>query len=100
MKNGWKSAGHFFFPGENVKWGQPGEIRWKVVTLDKIPKKFDLKFGSHFPFSPGKKKTFFFPFFFQKMKVELKKCREEKEREMHMPLPHFPLSIQECQNPQ
>ena len=37
---------------------------------------------------------------YEQMKVELKKCREEKEGEMYMPLPHFPFGIQKCQNPQ
>ena len=32
-------------------------------------------------------------------KDELKKYREEKERELYIPLPHFPLGIKKCQNP-
>ena len=46
------------------------------------------------------KKRRFFSVFSKKMEVELKKCREEMEGENYMALPHFPLSLQKCQNPQ
>ena len=46
-----------------------------------------------------KKKSFFSVFFYKKMEDELKKYREEKERELYIPLPHFPLGIKKCQNP-
>ena len=47
----------------------------------------------------AKKKIFFSVFFYKKMEDELKKYREEKERELYIPLPHFPLGIKKCQNP-
>ena len=87
----------FFSPGENGKWGQPGEIRWKVATLSKIPKKICPIVW--LTFSPKKKRVFFSVFFYKKMEDELKKWREEMEGEMYIPLPHFPLGIKKCQNP-
>ena len=46
-----------------------------------------------------KKRVFFSVFFYKKMEDELKKYREEKERELYIPLLHFPLGIKKCQNP-